>query len=175
MGDVTTDRLAGYTDRAMVPTRSVFIALAACVCLACRNAAGDPDPQPFPDCGAGLLSEGPPATGVYAYAACDSAGQLLLLGQLTLSVAPSGSVEGSWHIDWVPGADRSTEVGPQVGGGTLAGSVHGTQVTLTLNPGWADNNVLLTGTWGSGGGGGSWSYVAFTGPRAAGPFAASRR
>jgi hypothetical protein len=85
-------------------------------------------------------------SGVYAYQGTDSTGTLLLIGTLQLAFSPDSSVTGSWAIDWAPDADTDTEVGPQVGEGTLQGRWGADGLFLDLNPGVADNNVFLAGT-----------------------------
>ncbi len=125
-------------------------------------------------------SDGPtgPAwlNGFYSYTAADSGGTVLLLGQLDLVFRSDSSVTGSWTITWAPGVDGTTEVGPQVGSGTLRGRLAPGDIFLDLNPGVADNNVFLAGAFvpqnmmvGFGGG---WSYSTLVGPVAAGPFTA---
>lgn len=114
-------------------------------------------------------------TGDYAYVACDAEGRPLLLGQLALAVETDGTIRGTWEIDRAPGVDRAAEVGPQVGEGEVQGFVQDGHAWLNLNPGWADNNVFLSGVFGPGGIGGSWSWSTLLGPRSGGAFTARRR
>jgi hypothetical protein len=122
---------------------------------------------------------GPDAlSGVYVYQATDSAGTLLLTGTLQLVFHDDSSVTGSWGIDWAPDADTDTEVGPQVGEGTLQGQLGAEDLVLDLNPGFADNNVLLAGALVRDSPApqlaGDWSHSALLGAVAAGHFTATR-
>jgi hypothetical protein len=148
--------------------------LALLATLACGDPALGPLAQRVAGCGPGTPG-GEPLAGAYDYAACDDAGRLVLLGRLTIAIDPAGAVSGTWEIDWAPGADCSTDVGPQTGTGELVGSLEGGVLFVDLNPGWADANVLLSGTWRGGGASGSWTFVGFTGPRTSGTFIAARR
>jgi hypothetical protein len=67
------------------------------------------------------------------------------------------------------------EVGPQVGTGTLAGSFDGTVLTIDLNPGIADNNVFVTGTFQGNTLRGDWSFTGFPGPISQGTFIAEHQ
>ena len=140
-------------------TLGLFVAVA---CLGCSDAVTGPDEL----------------TGVYAYQAMDSAGTLLLTGTLQLVVHDDSSVTGSWGIDWAPDADTDTEVGPQVGDGTLQGRLGAEELVLDLNPGVADNNVFVAGTLVRGSTApqlaGDWSHSTLVGAVAAGRFAATR-
>ena len=155
--------------------RRVLVPVALGIVLGCGVSLSDPGPMAgqFPAPGCAAFAAPLPGSGTYDYAACDPQGSLLLLGRLTLAVAPDGQVSGTWQIDWAPGADRDTEVGPQVGSGELAGSADAGGLRLDLNPGWADHNVFLTATAGVSGGG--WEWSTFTGPTAGGPFTTRRR
>jgi hypothetical protein len=109
--------------------------------------------------------------GAFEYRAFDADGQLLLVGSVTLEVRGDSSITGTWEIGWAPGADRTTVVGPQVGTGTLAGSVGAEHTWIDLNPGWADNNVfLLASTADHGALAGQWQHSTFIGPVAEGRF-----
>lgn len=117
-------------------------------------------------------------SGVYVYQATDSAGTLLLTGTLQLVFHDDWSVTGSWGIDWAPDADTDTEVGPQVGEGTLQGQLSAEDLVLDLSPGIADNNVFLVGALVRGSLApqlaGDWSYSTLLGAVAAGHFTATR-
>jgi hypothetical protein len=107
------------------------------------------------------------------YRATTVTGQLLLDGRLALTFPTDSTVGGSWQIQWSPGADTSSPVGPQVGDGTLAGTRHADTLVLELNPASADNNVSLVGVAAGGGLQGRWTWSAFAGPRSSGRFAAA--
>jgi hypothetical protein len=156
------------------PLSRTAILAALATTLGCGTSPLQPLAQRLAGCPVGAAGGGQPASGRYAYGACDEQGRLALLGHLDLVIDATGAIAGTWEIEWAPGADRSTEVGPQVGSGELEGWLDGADATLHLNPGWADNNVRLTGTWHGGGGGGFWSYSTLTGPRSSGSFTARR-
>jgi hypothetical protein len=122
------------------------------------------------------LGEPGPAhlSGAYTYTAFDDRGGVLLVGRLVVEQRPDSVLVGTWEIGWAPGADTSTEVGPQVGTGKLYGSVQNGRPSVDLNPGWADNNVFLVGESGHREITGEWSWSTFTGPRTGGAFVARR-
>lgn len=126
--------------------------------------------------------------GTYRYLTTTASGESLLEGVLTIAFAADTipdedsdqggacchwTITGTWESRWIPGADTSQEVGPQVGSGELRGAIlHGEEqegrLLLDLNPYFADNNTgfnvervgdRLVGTWG---------WTAFTGVRASG-------
>jgi hypothetical protein len=100
-------------------------------------------------------------------------GDPLLVGQLKMDVLEDSTISGTWSSHWVPGADRSIEVGDQIGDGTLAGrqSEDGL-VYIDLNPGYADNNVTLVATPIGGGFTGTWHWSTIAGIRTQGRFSA---
>ncbi|MEO8635709.1 MAG: hypothetical protein ABI587_10580 [Gemmatimonadales bacterium] len=111
----------------------------------------------------------------FQYTARSAAGQSLLTGRLQLAFPDDSTVTGTWTIAWVPGADTTMEVGPQVGAGILTGSRSGDTLRLQLNPNMADNNVGLRAVRTAEGYAGEWEWVAFTGPRSGGSFVAGRQ
>lgn len=109
--------------------------------------------------------------GAFEYRAFDADGHLLLVGSATLQVSRDSSIAGTWEIGWAPGADTTAVVGPQVGTGTLAGSVGAEHTWIDLNAGWADNNVfLLARTADDGALAGQWQHSTFIGLVAEGLF-----
>lgn len=117
----------------------------------------------------------PPNSASYAHVACNDRDVVVLVGRLNVTIDPDGSVLGAWEVEWARGADPATPVGPQIGRGALAGYRHAGRVAVDLNPGWADNNVLLDGAWGVDVGTGRWTWVGFPGPLAGARFVARRR
>jgi hypothetical protein len=115
--------------------------------------------------------------GIYEYRATDSSGTVLLIGQLDLTFHEDSTITGSWIIGWAPGADQTTEVGPQVGEGALLGLLSTDGTILDLNPNVADNNVLLSGAFDletlPPGLVGEWTHSTLIGPVAAGLFTAT--
>jgi hypothetical protein len=108
----------------------------------------------------------------YSYEAYTSAGNLLVVGTLTLVLADSASIGGTWALDQVLASDK---VGPQVGTGKLAGMISGKSVWLNLNPGWVDNNVFLQGTMEGDRMRGKWMWSTFVGSTAEGTFEAIKK
>jgi hypothetical protein len=115
--------------------------------------------------------------GVYEYRATDSSGTALLIGQLDLTFHDDSTMTGSWMIGWAPDADQNTQVGPQVGEGTLMGLLAADGVVLDLNPNVADDNVFLSGAFDlqtvPPGLVGDWTHSTLLGPVAAGHFTAT--
>ena len=116
-------------------------------------------PSPFPRDTALL--------GAYRYTGYDGAGTVPLFhGTLTFLSRETTFVSGAWRIDGPEG------YGPQVGTGTFEGGIHGSVVRLNLNPGWADNNVLLRGELKAGTYAGAWEVVTIAGVVYVGRFVA---
>lgn len=111
------------------------------------------------------------ATAVLRYRATTAIGMTLLVGRLDLTVHADSTVTGSWAIDWAPGADRSTRVGPQVGSGTFTGARCADSWCLNLNQ-YIDNNVFLTAKSVDSGLVGTWSWSTIAGTAAEGSFTA---
>lgn len=121
-----------------------------------------------------LPAELEPFDGTFDYVAFDSDGARVLEGRLVLNVGEDGSVTGSWEIDWAPGADQNTVVGPQVGNGSLVGNVTDGDLFANLNPQIADNNVFLRGTYVGNQIAGAWDYSTLAGSTV-GDFTAAKR
>jgi hypothetical protein len=105
----------------------------------------------------------------YDYRAYNASGTLAVKGILTLTALDSTSVTGIWSTFAVLPGEK---VGPQVGTGKAAGTLENSSISLNLNPGWADNNVLLLGTVGPDRITGRWSWITFVGPTSQGTFEA---
>jgi hypothetical protein len=145
-------------------TRSPWIQLSLMFVLtlsisACSDngdtAVGTPLPGSFPT--------------TYSYRGYNSKGALVVVGSVTLAVTGGSILGGTWALECiVPGEN----VGPQTGSGTLAGTIQGAKANLDLNPGWADNNVFLSGTFETDRFIGSWTWSTFAGPTSAGTFEA---
>ena len=112
--------------------------------------------------------------GSYRYLAFDSAGTLLLEGQLVLAPLDISTLTGTWVIQWAPGADTTQPVGPQVGSGLVHGVPAGDRRHLSLTPGLADNNVDLLAGVQEGDLAGVWAHSIITGPHSGGSFQAVR-
>jgi hypothetical protein len=108
----------------------------------------------------------------YSYRAYTSAGALAVSGTLTLARTDSTLVTGTWSLEGVSSTDR---VGPQIGNGTLAGTLKSSKISVDLNPGWRDNNVILTGVIEGEKIVGTWAWITFSGPTTNGAFEAVRK
>lgn len=82
-----------------------------------------------------------------------------------------GSVNGHWDLEIVR---ELPDLGEQRGTGPLQAGFDAQNVlTIALHPNYADNNVVLVGTFDDQGVlSGSWSYTKFTGPARTGEFVA---
>ena len=108
----------------------------------------------------------------YEYTARGADGHVLVTGELTFTVTEDSVVSGSWSTRWAFGADTTTEVGPQVGHGSLAGTLRHGALLVDLTPGNADNNAVLQGTWSGDTVAGTWTWITISGPRTTGTFTA---
>jgi hypothetical protein len=108
----------------------------------------------------------------YTYRAYTSAGVLAVIGTLTMARSDSTRIVGTWALEGVSSIDS---VGPQVGTGMLAGELKSSKLTLDLNPGWRDHNVILTGSIEGEKIVGSWMWITFAGPRTSGTFEVARK
>ncbi|MFC1544325.1 hypothetical protein ACFL4Y_03620 [Gemmatimonadota bacterium] len=106
----------------------------------------------------------------FAYTAFTLEGDEILQGVMELTTSASDTVAGSWEIDWVEGADQRVLVGPQIGEGALVGMRSGSTITIDLNPGNADFNVVLYGTWEGKRISGEWEFTGIAGPMYQGTF-----
>jgi hypothetical protein len=105
----------------------------------------------------------------YDYRGFDAKGSLVVAGTMSMTATDTTSVSGTWAFEGVSLVDK---IGPQVGSGRLVGNIQQTTISINLNPGWADNNVLLLGTIGSRRITGRWTWVTFAGPTTEGTFEA---
>lgn len=110
-----------------------------------------------------------PASGIYQYKALDPKHQVVVTGTLTMRIDDAGLVQGEWALEKQGSFEKT---GPQIGAGTLEGSIQNNDIQINLNPGWADNNVLLSGRFERGAWVGTWSWVTFAGPTSGGSFEA---
>ena len=110
--------------------------------------------------------------GSLRYEATSLAGRPLIRGRLNIDILPDSSIVGTWTADWAPGADRTVEVGDQIGSGTLQGRQTAEGGYIDLNPGYADNNVILHPTPADRGFTGTWYWSTIAGPRTLGRFTA---
>ncbi|HSW56008.1 MAG TPA: hypothetical protein VLH59_13045 [Ignavibacteriaceae bacterium] len=77
----------------------------------------------------------------YKYTGYDSTGNKIIEGYLWIDSIDSIEVKGKWRFELVSNCEN---IGPQIGHGSFEGTTNmlGT-LSLNLNPGMIDNNVLL--------------------------------
>ena len=111
----------------------------------------------------------------------DSAGSPLTRGVLTLPtpIKPGEQFFGSWQSRFVGKPEARDQIGPQLNGGKLAGTLRPEdgQLVLELNPENNDNNVNFTGTLDPAHAKltGRWEYANFTGVANRGTFEATKQ
>ena len=108
--------------------------------------------------------------GAYTYNAYDSLNAKVSMGWFTLVVDSDSTFSGEWHLSNV-GVARS-DIGPQIGEGTLRGGQSGDHISINMNPEWVDNNVFLIGTKTGETITGKWQYSSFAGIQNSGDFVA---
>ena len=138
------------------------LALAVLAAVACRYEGSVP------------IQDNSMVDGSLAYEASSLAGKPLIRGRLNIDILPDSTIVGTWTANWAPGADTTVEVGDQVGSGTLRGRQTAEGGYIDLNPGYADNNVILLPTATDRGFTGTWYWSTMTGPRTEGRFTALR-
>ena len=104
--------------------------------------------------------------GLYQYTAYDSGGAPVVTGTITLVNRDSTNLTGRWDLR---AADGAGNIGPQTGRGLLAGST-ADGISIDLTPGFADNNVILVGTFEEDEISGTWHWITFIGETARGRF-----
>jgi hypothetical protein len=117
---------------------------------------------------AGIPPIGSPPTS-YIYRGYNSKDILVVTGSMTLALIDSISISGTWMLECIVPGEK---VGPQTGSGTLRGSLQGGRIMVDLNPGWADNNVFLSGSFDKDRISGTWMWSTFVGPTSKGKFEA---
>ncbi len=117
----------------------------------------------------------------FKYTVGDETGNALAYGVLIIPwpIFDGGSFRGTWQSRPVllPVTDKLADppkIGPQLGGGQLAGSRQGNTLRLSLNPNMNDNNVTLIGDVNGDEFRGTWEWSTFAGVSAKGKFAATR-
>jgi len=114
-----------------------------------------------------------PSTNLYKYTGYDSEGNKIIFGIITIVQDTASVVTGTWKFKPIGNCDN---VGPQLGEGNYIGSLDsGKTLWLNLNPGMADNNVMLAGNFENEHFAGSWSYYGFPGLMNHGTFEAHKK
>jgi len=108
-------------------------------------------------------------SGQYTYQAYDSLGTLIVSGVLSMNLADTDQVSGSWQMS---NLNNRQDIGPQTGSGKLSGTLNDSQLVIDLNPDFRDNNVILSAMNSSGSFEGKWTWISFIGPTNWGTFKA---
>ena len=120
------------------------------------------------------VPEGMIVAGNLRYEATTLSGGPLVRGRMEIDVLPDSSIVGTWSAHWAPGADTTIQVGGQIGSGSLRGKQTESGSYIDLNPGYADNNVILLPVPAEGGFTGTWYWSSIAGPQTYGRFTALR-
>lgn len=111
--------------------------------------------------------------GEYSYTARDSGGKTVIAGTLKLTDVKGESIKGTWNLKQVGPGDK---LGPQVGTGDFVGQIgQEGNISINLNPNWADNNIFLNGKFQKGELTGDWHFSTFAGPTTKGTFTIKRK
>jgi hypothetical protein len=113
-----------------------------------------------------------PPSGEYTYSGFSTDGTKIVEGRLSITSIDNQKFKGDWDLKQV---GKSERIGPQVGNGTLIGSLILGKININLNPNTADSNVMLTGAIEAGSLHGTWSYIGYQGVINRGTFEAASR
>ncbi len=106
----------------------------------------------------------------FKYTAYDSAGTRIVEGWFTLVFKDAATVEGEWNFKAIGDPQN---IGPQMGEGELIGWLQDdNEIVIDLNPGWADNNVVLHGPYSLNEISGTWVWSTIAGATNQGTFTA---
>lgn len=112
---------------------------------------------------------------MYEYIGYDTLQRQIVSGWLGMNDPDSmGQFTGAWSIKKYNPDPWPIDLGPQDGSGSLLGQVHGNELSIDLNPGWADNNVILVADTSYHRLLGTWHYSTFVGEVNRGAFEAIR-
>lgn len=109
--------------------------------------------------------------GAFEYQGYDTSGTEIISGWLIIDLSDSNNLEGNWNLTKI---GNPPNIGPQVGEGNLGGSFKNNYININLNPGIADNNVILSGVTNGNTMEGLWHFSTFVGSINGGAFKATR-
>ncbi len=110
-----------------------------------------------------------PGMGIYNYRAYDPSGNLVVVGSLKFNQMDLEGVKGTWQMQ---NRDGASQTGIHELFGRFEGTLKGDALYLNLNPGWVDNNVVLSGRLSDGQYRGDWAYIGYPGVISDGTFEA---
>ena len=105
--------------------------------------------------------------GAYEYQSFDTSGVQIITGWIKTDFADSNNLTGTWDLSKI---GDPPNIGHQVGEGKLNGSVDNLNFWINLNPGVADDNVILNGVIVGNAIEGNWYYSTFVGAINGGTF-----
>lgn len=105
--------------------------------------------------------------GAYEYQSFDTSGLQIISGWIKIDFADSNNLTGTWNLTKIGDPQN---IGHQTGEGNLGGSVDNMNFWINLNPGVADDNVILNGIIIGKTIEGDWFYSTFAGAINAGKF-----
>lgn len=112
---------------------------------------------------------------MYEYIGYDTLQRQIVSGWLGINDPDSvGQFGGAWSIKKYNSEPWPFDMGPQDGNGSLLGQIHGSELTINLNPDMADNNVILVADTSYHRLLGTWHYSTFAGEVNRGAFEAIR-
>jgi hypothetical protein len=112
---------------------------------------------------------------MYEYIGYDTLQRQIVSGWLGINDPDSaGQFGGAWSIKKYNPEPWPIDMGPQEGNGLLTGQIHGNELTIDLNPGMADSNVMLVADTGYYQLRGTWHFSTFVGEVNCGTFEANR-
>jgi len=110
----------------------------------------------------------------YLYKGFDTNGALVINGVLNLQVNETNKVSGDWDFQ-VASSRVNHKIRQATGSGKLVGTVTGRKISLDLNPGVSDNNVMLDGDMTTTNISGTWGHYGFAGLMVGGKFEAAKK
>ena len=113
-----------------------------------------------------------PPNGALRYSGYDRGGMLIIKGWIVINLYGFSEAVGEWCLDRVGDPENT---GPQVGRGSLHGSLDGAELSVSLNPGFVDFHVLLTGVYLGTSFKGIWRYATVKRTVNEGSFEATRQ
>lgn len=127
-------------------------------------------------CDGGIDAGCPEGAACYLYEGLDDGGVPVVRGTVVVQVAPTAdadgvrAVSGTWRFDRL----TSTDVGPQVGAGLLAGAARGDRLAVLLTPDAPSRSVELAGVVRGDRWEGLWTWAPDDAPPRSGTFEAVR-
>ncbi|UCG06347.1 MAG: hypothetical protein JSV83_20950 [Desulfobacterales bacterium] len=109
------------------------------------------------------------SVGIYNYIAKDNNGAVIAEGKLEITSVAANAINGKWELKTSAPMEQT---GPQDGQGKIGGQLSRNKIILDLNPGWRDNNVVLSGTFQKGKLSGTWGWYGIAGAMQEGTFEA---